>query len=231
VDVNGNILPLPSSQDHKAIYDGDRGPNTGGMGAYSWAPVITTEMFGYILNHIVKPVVKTMREIGRPFVGFLYFGLKINSEGIWVLEINARMGDPEDKPILIRLKSPFLTLLEATVQGTLDQVRPVWDNRPALCVIMASGGYPGNYRKGLPIFGLEAAENLPNVMICHAGTAVKDGQVVTSGGRVLGVTALGDDFYHAQANAYLAAGLVEYEDKYNRTDIGYRAIARLDQKK
>ncbi len=232
VDVKGNILSLPSSQDHKAIYDGDIGPNTGGMGAYSWAPVITPEMYQYIVNHMVRPVVEYMRLIGKPFVGFLYFGLMINKAGIWVLEINVRMGDPEDKPILLRLKSEFLTLLEATVEGSLDKVRPVWDSRPALCVVMVSDGYPDSkkYLKGFPIYGLDVAEALPDTLISHAGTAIKDGQVITAGGRVLGVTALGDDFRKAQTNAYRAVSRINFKDKYCRTDIGHRAIAKPEQK-
>ncbi|MDX1778171.1 MAG: phosphoribosylamine--glycine ligase, partial [Thermodesulfobacteriota bacterium] len=227
VFTDGNtILPLPSSQDHKAIYDNDKGPNTGGMGAYSPAPVITGRLQQKVMDEVMTPIVKGMADAGRPFKGTLYAGLMIDGEEIKVLEFNARLGDPEAQPILMRMKTDLIPVLEAIVDERLDQVSIEWDERPAVCVVMASQGYPGSYQKGMEITGLNDVESLNNVEVFHAGTALKDGQVVTSGGRVLGVTALGSDIEEAIGNSYNAVSRIKWEGVYFRKDIGQKALNR-----
>ncbi len=220
------ILPLPSSQDHKPIYDNDQGPNTGGMGAYSPAPVITETLHKKIMEQIISPVVKGMAAEGRPFKGILYAGLMINGNEVKVLEFNARLGDPETQPILMRMKSDIVPVLEAIVNERLNQVSIEWDERPAVCVVMASEGYPANYRKGMVIKGLNDVQSLNNVEVFHAGTALKDNQVVTSGGRVLGVTALGNTISDAINNAYNAVSRIHWEGAYYRSDIGKKALKK-----
>jgi len=221
-----NIYLMESSQDHKPVGDGDTGPNTGGMGAYSPAPIITDEMMNWISREILVPIVDAMNRNETPYKGVLYAGVMITSGGPRVLEFNARLGDPETQPILMRLNSDLLEVCLAVCDGTLEDVFLKWDPRPAVCVVMASGGYPGDYEKGKPIHGLKEAELLPDVMVFHAGTAQKDGEVVTNGGRVLGVTALGADVAKAKAQAYEAVGQIHFEGAHYRHDIADKAIQR-----
>ena len=220
------ILPVPSSQDHKPIYDNDQGPNTGGMGAYSPAPAITGQLQQKVMDEVMAPIVKGMADEGRTFKGILYAGLMINGDQIKVLEFNARLGDPEAQPILMRMKTDIVPVLEAIVAERLDQVSIQWDERPAVCVVMASQGYPGSYQKGLIITGLDEVKPLHNVEVFHAGTALKDNTVVTSGGRVLGVTALGNNIEEAIGSAYDAVSRIHWEGAYYRKDIGRKALNR-----
>lgn len=219
------ILMLPSAQDHKPIFDGDRGPNTGGMGACSPAPVIDDMVYDQVESEIILPAVHAMRVEERDYNGVLYAGLMVTEEGPHVLEFNCRFGDPETQPILMRLKSDLLPTLLACAEGRLDEAEMEWDERAAVCVVIASGGYPNAYSKGKVISGLDAACRLPDVQVFHAGTAFKNGQVVTSGGRVLGVTALGDTLRDAIDRAYQAVRLIEFEGMHYRKDIGSRALA------
>jgi phosphoribosylamine--glycine ligase len=223
------ILPMPSTQDHKAIFDGDKGPNTGGMGAYSPAPVITDARARRIMDEVMTPVVRGMSEEGTPFKGILYAGLMIDGDDIRVLEFNARSGDPETQPILMRMKSDIVPVLEAVAEGSLDRAAITWDDRPAVCVVMASEGYPGNYRKGMAIEGLDEAQSLPDVQVFHAGTASEGGRVVVNGGRVLGVTALGSTIEKAIERAYDAASRIRWDGVYYRKDIGRKALNRVKQ--
>ena len=219
-----NIYVMESSQDHKPIGDGDTGPNTGGMGAYSPAPVVTDAIMGQITREILVPVVDGMNRHGTPYKGVLYAGIMMTAGGPRVLEFNVRFGDPETQPILMRLKSDLLEVLVATCDGTLDEVTLKWDPRPAVCVVMASGGYPGDYEKGKTITGLDDARRLEDVIVFHAGTKEQDGQIVTGGGRVLGVTALGETIAEAKAAAYEAVDRIEFEGAYCRRDIADKAI-------
>jgi len=222
------IAVLPSTQDHKAIYDGDRGPNTGGMGAYSPAPVIDEGLAAQIEREVLVQTVHAMNREEKPYRGVLYAGIMVTDDGPQVLEFNCRLGDPETQPLLMRLESDIVPILLATLDGTLDEVDIRWDARPALCVVMASGGYPSGYQKGFPIEGLDDVKAMEDVMVFHAGTALEDGQVVTSGGRVLGVTARGDTIRQAKDRAYEAVGSIHFPKAYYRTDIGQKAIARLE---
>ena len=225
VFTDGNtIIPMPTSQDHKPIYDDDQGPNTGGMGAYSPAPVITEKLQQKIMDDIMFPTVKAMANEGRKYKGILYAGLMINNGEINVLEFNARFGDPETQPILIRMKTDLIPILEAIVDGRLGQESIQWDERPAVCVVMASNGYPGSYQKGKEIEGLDKVQNMQNAQVFHAGTAFKNNHVVTSGGRVLGVTALGNDIKEAINLAYQATSQIQWEGAYYRKDIGKKAL-------
>ncbi len=227
VMVDGeHVLPMATSQDHKARDDGDRGPNTGGMGAYSPAPVVTPEIHQRIMKEVIEPTVRGMAEDGTPYTGFLYAGVMIDERGTpRVLEFNCRFGDPETQPIMLRLRSDLTELCEAALNKRLDKVQAEWDPRPALGVVLAAGGYPGDYRKGDVIRGLSESENADS-KIFHAGTAEKNGEVVTSGGRVLCACALGDTVSQAQARAYAAAKVIHWDGVFYRHDIGYRAIAR-----
>lgn len=220
------IVPLPSSQDHKRIGDGDTGPNTGGMGAYSPAPVVTPEVERRIIERIFTPLLAGMRAEGAPFRGILYGGLMIERGEPRVLEFNVRFGDPEAQPLFMRLASDLVPLLLQCAQGRLTDAAMEIDPRPAVCVVMAQAGYPGPYRKGFPITGIEEAEALGGVQVFHAGTAVSGGKLVTSGGRVLGVTAVDRDIRQAVARAYRAVERIEWEGAYFRTDIGRRALER-----
>ena len=229
VMVNGtNVLALASSQDHKRIGDGDTGPNTGGMGAYSPAPVVTPEVHAKAMREIILPTVRGMAADGIPFTGFLYAGLMIGNDGsVKTLEFNCRMGDPETQPILMRLKSDFVNLLEHGIDGTLDEVEAEWDRRVALGVVLAAANYPDTPKKGDVIHGLPAGNSFgKDAHVFHAGTADKDGQVVTAGGRVLCVTALGENIKLAQRRAYEAAAQIAWDGMQFRTDIGHRAIGR-----
>jgi phosphoribosylamine--glycine ligase len=227
VMVDGEkILPLATSQDHKARDDGDTGPNTGGMGAYSPAPVVTRERYDRIMREVIWPTVKGMAEEGTPYVGFLYAGVMIAEDGTpRVLEFNCRFGDPETQPIIMRLRTDLIELCLAAVEGRLGQVKAEWDPRAALGVVMAAGGYPGSYRKGDVIRGLPLEEG-ENVKVFHAGTKFEGADVVTNGGRVLCVTALGPTVSRAQSKAYEAVRQIHWDGVYFRTDIGYRAVAR-----
>ncbi len=224
---DGNaVLPLATSQDHKARDEGDVGPNTGGMGAYSPAPVVTADIEQRIMDEIIAPTLKGMMIDGAPYLGFLYAGLMIMSDGTpKVIEFNCRMGDPETQPIMMRLESDLANICKATLDGTLADMRAEWDERAALGVVMAAGGYPENYAKGKAITGLDDA-NSDTQKVFHAGTANNDGDVVTSGGRVLCVVGLGDSVASAASEAYDAVENIDWEDVYVRRDIGHRAIAR-----
>ncbi|MCL2523319.1 MAG: phosphoribosylamine--glycine ligase [Betaproteobacteria bacterium] len=229
VMVDGkNVLALASSQDHKRIFDGDLGPNTGGMGAYSPAPCVTPEVHARAMREIILPTVRGMAADGLPYTGFLYAGLMIGKDGsLKTLEFNCRMGDPETQPILMRLKSDFVKLLEHGIAGTLDQVEAEWDRRVALGVVLAAANYPETPKKGDAIHGLPPANSFgEDCHVFHAGTAERDGQVVTSGGRVLCVTALGENVKLAQKQAYDAAAAIRFDGMQLRKDIGHRAIGR-----
>ncbi len=222
-----NIYVMESSQDHKPIGDGDTGPNTGGMGAYSPAPIVTEAMMDRITREILVPAVDAMNRNGTPYRGVLYAGLMITSGGPRVLEFNVRFGDPETQPILMRLQSDLLEVCLAVCDGKLDEVTLRWDPRPAVCVVMASGGYPGDYQKGKVITGLKEAAQLDDVVVFHAGTKLCDRGVVTNGGRVLGVTAVGSTVAAAKARAYEAVDRIQFEGAYCRRDIADKAIRRM----
>ncbi len=218
------IVTLPAAQDHKRAHDGDQGPNTGGMGAYCPTPVVTEEMLHKVEEQVLVPTVHAMKRMRHPFRGVLYAGLMFTSQGPKVLEYNVRFGDPECQPILMRLRSDLVDLLEATVDGRLDEIESLeWDPRPAICVVMASEGYPGHYERGQSIRGLDAAAELPDVKVFHAGTASVDGQVVTNGGRVLGVTALGKSIAAAKLQAYTAVKRIRWDGAWCRKDISNQA--------
>jgi len=221
------ILPLASSQDHKAILDGDQGPNTGGMGAYSPAPVVTDEVHEKIIEKILRPIIYGMGEEGRPYQGVLYAGLMIHEGHPKVLEFNARFGDPETQPALMRMKGDIVPILEACMQGTLSRHKIEWDNRASVCVVLASQGYPGDYEKGKIIEGLKEVSQMEKVFVFHAGTILKDGRVLTNGGRVLGVTGLGEDISRAIERTYQAVKKISWEGVYYRTDIGQKALCWL----
>ena len=219
-----SIYVMESAQDHKPIGDGDTGPNTGGMGAYSPAPVVTDAMMSQIEREILVPVVDCMNRNDTPYKGVLYAGLMITAGGPRVLEFNVRFGDPETQPMLMRLKSDLLEACLAVCEQKLDEVTLEWDSRPAVCVVMASGGYPGDYEKGKVITGIDKAEQLKDVVVFHAGTAMKDGSVVTAGGRVLGVTAVGGTIADAKKQAYEAVSRINFEGARYRRDIADKAI-------
>ncbi len=221
------ILPLASSQDHKAIFDGDEGPNTGGMGAYSPAPVVTEEVHERIIEKILRPIIYGLAEEGRPYRGILYAGLMIHEGHPKVLEFNARFGDPETQPVLMRMKGDIVPILEACMKGSLSQHRIEWDHRSSVCVVMASKGYPGDYEKGKVITGLKEVSRMESVFVFHAGTALEDGQVITNGGRVLGVTGLGEDIPRAIEKTYEAVKKISWQGAYYRTDIGHKAMCRI----
>ena len=227
VMVDGeHILPLATSQDHKARDDGDKGPNTGGMGAYSPAPVVTPVIHERIMGEVIEPTVRGMASEGNPYTGFLYAGLMIGEDGTpKVLEYNCRFGDPETQPIIMRLRSDLVEICLAALEGRLDRVHAEWDDRAALGVVMAAGGYPLSYRKGDPISGLPEEEE-EGLKVFHAGTRMEKGSVVTSGGRVLCATALGSTVREARARAYELARGIRWSNVYFRTDIGYRALKR-----
>ena len=220
------VLPLATSQDHKARDQGDVGPNTGGMGAYSPAPVVTPEIESRIMDEVIRPTLEGMRADGHPYLGFLYAGLMIMADGTpKVIEFNCRMGDPETQPIMARLRSDLVEICQATLNGTLAGVTAAWDSRAALGVVMAAGGYPASYAKGKVIAGLDDADS-ETQKVFHAGTALNGESVTTSGGRVLCVVGLGDSVAAAAADAYAAVDKIDWDDAYCRRDIGHRAIAR-----
>ena len=227
VMVDGkNILPMATSQDHKRVGDGDTGPNTGGMGAYSPAPVVTQAVHDRVMQEIIRPTVDGMAAEGNDYTGFLYAGLMIDASGApKVIEYNCRFGDPETQPIMLRLQSDLVELCLAALKGDLDKVTAEWDERASIGVVLAAGGYPGNYNKGDVISGLPT-EEVNGEKVFHAGTTNKDGMVVTSGGRVLCATALGKTVSEAQQRAYELAAKIQWDGAFYRKDIGYRAIAR-----
>jgi len=219
-----NVLPLATSQDHKRVFDDDKGPNTGGMGAYSPAPVVTSNVHDRVMNEIMLPTVRGMAKEGREFVGTLYAGLMIKDGRPKLLEFNCRFGDPETQPVMMRMRTDLVDVIDAAMNRTLDRVKLEWDPRPAVCVVMASAGYPGDYEKGKVIRGLSGAQDLHDTAVFHAGTTFKNGDYLTSGGRVLGVTALGDDIASAIGNAYAAVDKISWEGAHYRKDIGRRAL-------
>ncbi len=220
------IVTMQPAQDHKPAYDGDTGPNTGGMGAYCPAPLVDETMLHWIEEHVLVPTVHTLKRSRRPFQGVLYAGLMMTNQGPKVLEYNVRFGDPECQPLLMRLRTDLLDLLEAVATGQLDQVGPLeWDPRPAVCVVMASEGYPGSYTQGHPIRGLEEAARLSDVKVFHAGTKLDaQGRVVTAGGRVLNVTALGESIAMAKRNAYEGVKCIRWQGAWCRKDIADKAL-------
>jgi phosphoribosylamine--glycine ligase len=219
-----NILPLASSQDHKRVFENDEGPNTGGMGTYSPAPVVTPEMHKRIQNEILTPLLSGLKKQGIHYRGVLYVGLMITEDGPKVLEFNARFGDPECQPIMMRLKSDLMPLLEATIDGTLNRIQPEWYDAAAACVVLTAKGYPGTYDKGHDISGLDALKNWRNGFVFHAGTSKENGRWVTSGGRVLGVTARGATIADAVKEAYNAVSKISWDGMHYRKDIGRRAL-------
>ncbi len=223
--VDGStIVPLEPAQDHKAAYDDDKGPNTGGMGAYSPTPLVTPQLLDEIIEKVLVPTVHTMKREGRPFRGILYAGLMITNQGPKVLEFNVRFGDPEAQPVLMRLKTDLAEVLLAAAEGKLKKLGPLeWDPRSAVCVVMAAEGYPGTYKTGQPIRGLEEAARIPDVKVFHAGTTRLGDQVVTDGGRVLGVTALGSTSADAKLRAYQAVKCIRWEGAWCRKDISDKA--------
>jgi phosphoribosylamine--glycine ligase len=219
-----HALPMATSQDHKARDNGDKGPNTGGMGAYSPAPVVTAEIHDRVMNEVIKPTLRGMADDGLPYTGFLYAGLMIAADGsIKVLEYNCRFGDPETQPIMMRMKSDLVELCEAALAGELDKTTSEWDERAALGVVLAAGGYPDAYQKDAVISGLPGRE-YEDSKVFHAGTKQNGGDIVTAGGRVLCVCALGHDIQEAQTKAYALAGNIYWDKIYYRTDIGFKAI-------
>ena len=223
--VDGNtIVPLEAAQDHKAAFDGDTGPNTGGMGAYSPTPIINSDIVDTVVEKILVPIVHEMNKDGRPFRGCLYAGLMLTHQGPKVLEFNVRLGDPETQAVLMRLKSDLARIMFAAADGKLDQIEPLeWDPRPSLCVVMASGGYPGEYEKGMPIRGLNEAAMVTETKVFHAGTRRIGDAIVNDGGRVLGVTAIGDTISDAKLRAYQAVKCIRWDGAWCRKDISDKA--------
>jgi phosphoribosylamine--glycine ligase len=221
------IIPLASAQDHKAVFDGDLGPNTGGMGAYSPAPVVTPDIHEKAMQQVIRPTVDGMAAEGRPYRGVLYAGLMIKDGQVKTLEFNARFGDPECQPLLMRMKSDIVPVLMAVANGDLEGIDIEWHDKASVCVVMAAEGYPGEYRKGEVISGLEAAAAIDEVHVFHAGTAQRDGSCVTSGGRVLGVTALGDSVQDSINLAYRAVECINWQGVQFRRDIGKKALGRV----
>ena len=219
-----SVVPLPPCQDHKAVFDGDKGPNTGGMGAYSPAPIITPKLKQEIMNSIMIPTVKAMAKEGRPYKGILYAGLMITKDGPRALEFNCRFGDPETQPIMMRLRNDLVDVLSAAVDGKLSKIKLNCDNRFALCVVMSSKGYPEDYQKCKEIKGIDEAAKLKEVVVFHAGTAIIDNTLVTAGGRVLGVTAMGVGVKRTINKAYEAVSKIKWEGVHYRKDIGEKAI-------
>ena len=224
-----SVLPLTSAQDHKRAFDGDEGPNTGGMGAYSPAPVMTEALVAQTMGEIIEPTVKALAARGTPYMGVLYAGLMITDEGPKLIEYNVRFGDPECQAMVMRLKDDLLTLLEATVDGVLDKVSVRWHDETALTVVMAARGYPGDYARGSTIGGVDLAEANDDVVVFHAGTRRDGEQLLTAGGRVLNVTALGSSVSEARERAYAAVGNIDWPEGFCRSDIGWRAIERERQ--
>ncbi|MBI5196338.1 MAG: phosphoribosylamine--glycine ligase [Nitrospirae bacterium] len=228
--TNGKtVIPLATSQDHKTIFDGDKGPNTGGMGAYSPAPVVTEDLQANVMKTVINPLIKGLAKERIKYRGVIYAGLMICQGKPYVLEFNCRFGDPETQPILMRLESDFLDMLNATAEGKLKDVKVSWKDNVSVCVVIASKGYPDAYEKGKVITGLDALKDNDNTVVFHAGTSSADGKIVTSGGRVLGVTALGEDIQTAKKNAYKAIEKIHFDGMHYRKDIGDKAIKNRGQ--
>ena len=221
-----NIIPLASAQDHKAVYDGDKGPNTGGMGAYSPAPVVTPAIHEKAMNEVMRRTVDGMAAEGRPYRGVLYAGLMVDGDSVKTLEFNARFGDPECQPLLMRMKSDIVPILMAVADGDISNIEIEWHDAAAVCVVMASEGYPADYRKGDVINGLDAAATIEDLYVFHAGTGDKDGAFVTNGGRVLGVTGRGKTVADAIAKAYEGVAAINWQGVHYRSDIGKKALGR-----
>lgn len=224
------IVPMLAAQDHKRVNDGDQGPNTGGMGAYCPAPVMTAALKEKTVKEVLRPIVDALAKEGRPYSGCLYAGLMIKGDSVKVVEFNARFGDPETQVVLPLLKSDLAEIMAACAKGTLTSDMVEWSDKAAVCVVMASGGYPASYKKGLPITGLKAANAMDGVVVFHAGTREEDGKILTNGGRVLGVTAVADDIPSAQQKAYDAVEKIHFEGAHFRQDIAWRALRRLKTK-
>ena len=222
-----HVAPLLPAQDHKRIGDGDTGPNTGGMGVYTAASLLDPEMSDWILHHVAEPAIRAMAEEGTPFVGVLYCGLMLTARGPQVLEFNARFGDPEPQAILVRLESDLVDVLEACIDGRLDQTELRWSAGASACVVASSAGYPGSYKTGLPIQGLSKAEQVPGVHVFHSGSKLLGNQLVTNGGRVLGVTAAASSLDEALDRAYQAIAQIQFDGIYYRRDIGQRALKKV----
>lgn len=220
------VVPMVSAQDHKRIFDGDQGPNTGGMGAYAPAPILTSQLQEQVLKEIVIPTVKAMEAEGRPYKGVLYAGLMITERGPQVLEYNARFGDPETQVILPLLESDLIEVMEAVIEGRLSEIKVDWKQGHSVCVVAAAGGYPGSYEQGKRITGLDKAAAFDNLLVFHAGTALKDGEIVTAGGRVLGITAWGESLQSAIDQAYKGIAQIEFTGIQYRRDIAHRALNR-----
>lgn len=218
------IIPMASAQDHKRVNDNDEGSNTGGMGAYSPAPIVTAELIEKVTREILKPTISGMEAEGHPYKGILYVGLMLTKDGPKVLEYNCRFGDPETQCIIPRMKTDLIDVMLKVLSSELSAVSLEWDPRPAVCIVAAAGGYPGSYQKGIEINGLEKARQVDDVIIFHAGTKEKDGKIVTSGGRVLGVVGIGETIRHAIDRAYLAIKLIDFKDMHYRKDIGRKAL-------
>ena len=219
-----NIIPLASSQDHKRIFDNDEGPNTGGMGAYSPAPVVTDKLMKEVLNKVIKPVISQMSKIGCPYKGVLYAGLMMTKDGPKVLEFNVRFGDPETQAILPRLNIDLIEVMQAVIDEKLNKIKLNWTKDSCVCVVVSSGGYPGKYQKEKEITGLDGLKNIDGVVVFHAGTKLSEDKVLTNGGRVLGVTALGANIEAAIKNTYKAVDKIKFEGMHFRKDIGARAL-------
>jgi phosphoribosylamine--glycine ligase len=224
-----DIIPLASAQDHKQVYDGDKGPNTGGMGAYSPAPVITEKISEEIIETIIKPLISGMKKEGRTYKGILYAGLMIVNGRPFVLEFNCRFGDPETQPILVRMESDIAPVLMSVADGRLKGNKIQWRNEPSVCVVMAAGGYPDKYEKGKDIDGLDEAKKIENLVVFHAGTSKTNDRVMTNGGRVLGVTSLGADIEDAIKRAYKGVSLIKWDGVYYRKDIGRKAVSSAEK--
>jgi phosphoribosylamine--glycine ligase len=223
-----NVCPLPSSQDHKAVFDNDKGLNTGGMGAYSPAPVVDLYMKNKVMEKVIKPVIKAMENEGIPYTGFIYAGLMINKDSVKVLEFNARLGDPETQPLMMRIKTDLVQIILAALDKNLNKVEIEIDERPAVCVVMAAGGYPEKYEKGNIIKGIENLDKEPDIKVFHAGTTMKNNDYVTNGGRVLGVTAIGEDLDSAIKKAYNSVEKITWDKVHYRKDIGMKALNRMN---
>jgi len=224
-----NVLPLASSQDHKALLDGDKGPNTGGMGAYSPAPIVTSELHGAIMNQVMIPTVRALKEEGRVYKGILYAGLMIDGADIKVLEFNCRFGDPEAQPLLMRMRSDIVPIMRAISRGEVAEGEFQWYDQASVCVVMASKGYPGDYKKGFQIDRIDDVNNMDGVIVFHSGTSRDGSNIVANGGRVLGVTALGDNIPDAISTAYKAVNHIDCESLYFRTDIGEKALKYIEK--
>lgn len=223
-----NVYPLPSSQDHKAVFDNDKGLNTGGMGAYSPAPVVDLFIKNKVMEKVIKPVIKAMEKEGSPYTGFIYAGLMIKNDSVKVLEFNARLGDPETQPLMMRIKSDLVPIIMAAIDKNLDKINIEIDERPSVCVVMAAGGYPEKYNKGDLIEGIERLDKNPDLKIFHAGTGIKNNAYITNGGRVLGVTAAGENLDAAIKKAYEAVEKISWNKVHYRKDIGMKAINRTN---